>query len=48
MVIDGDIGYPNALDDFGVLAVARKIEHRGLRVAVCGSEKGCNEQGCER
>ena len=42
MVVDGDIGDPDALDDFGVLAVTGQIEHGGLRVAACG-KKSCDE-----
>src|SRR5579859_1127042 len=48
MVVDGDICDPDALYDFGVLAVTRQIELRGLRVAARGSKKSCDEQRCER
>jgi hypothetical protein len=48
MVVDSDIGYSDALKNFGMLAVTGQIQHGGLRVAACGGKKSCNENGCER
>ncbi len=48
MVIDGDVGNADTLNDFCVLAVTRQIQQGGLRVAAGGGENNCDEHGCKR
>ena len=43
MVIDGDIGDADTLDDLCMLAVPRQIEYSGLRMAQSCGEYYCDE-----
>jgi hypothetical protein len=43
MVIDGDIGNADSLNNLGVLAVTRQIKYSGLRMAQSSGENNCDE-----
>src|SRR3954452_15161191 len=43
MVIDGDIGNADSLNNFGVLAVTRQVKYSGLRMAQSSGEHNCDE-----